>query len=75
MAENETPRRVDLLRSTPAELTIRDALIAVEDLGADERLTSAVQLLDQARELVADVVDERIAAGTMAAPQWPAIDA
>lgn len=51
------PRRNDFDRQTPAERTITDAMLAVEDAGADARLTRAVQLLAQARDLVGDVVD------------------
>lgn len=41
-----TRSRVDQM--TPAELAIREAMHAVEDVGADERLTEAVCLLDEA---------------------------
>ncbi len=53
----EIPRRnrVDLM--TPAELAIRNAILAVEDLAADPRLTDAVCLLSEALEIVADFVD------------------
>ncbi len=54
----ETPRRNRLDLSTPAELAIRNAVDEVEKIGADVRLTNAIILLDQARELVADFVDE-----------------
>lgn len=50
-------RRSDLLRNTPAELAIREALIAVEAVGADVRLTDAVILLGEARERLADYID------------------
>lgn len=51
------PRRIRLDRMTPAELAIRDAVLAVETVGADTRLTNAVIKLQEARELVADYVD------------------
>lgn len=51
------PRRIQLEKMTPVERQIRDAMIAVESLGADVRLTDAVILLQQARERVADFVD------------------
>lgn len=51
------PRRIDLLRNTPAELAIRHALDQVELMGCHELLTEAVVLLGQAREKVADYVD------------------
>ncbi len=42
---------------TPAELKIREAILAVEDLAADTRLTDAVILLSRAKAKVADFVD------------------
>jgi hypothetical protein len=53
----EIPRRARIDLFTPAEKAIRDALLAVEAAGCDERLTKAVTLLDDAREWVADFVD------------------
>lgn len=47
--------RIDLL--TPAETAIRVAMIVVEEVGADPLLTDAVNLLQQARDRVADYVD------------------
>ena len=43
----------------PAELRIMDAIGAVERMAADVRLTEAVVLLDQARNKVADYVDDK----------------
>lgn len=54
---NEIPRRARLDLYTPAERAIHDALIAVEAIGADERLTAAVTYLDLAKEHVANFVD------------------
>jgi hypothetical protein len=51
------PRRACLDEMTPAEIVIRNALIEVEKLPGDVRLTDAVNLLDAARESVADYVD------------------
>lgn len=51
------PRRIRIDLMTPAELAIRDAVIAVEEVGADPLLTEAVILLQRAREKVADFVD------------------
>lgn len=51
------PRRSQLESNTPAELAIRGAIQAVEEVGADPLLTDAVILLGQAREKVADYVD------------------
>ena len=50
-------RRADVTQYTEAELKIRDAMLAVEAMGADVRLTDAVNLLHCAREAVADHVD------------------
>ena len=57
-ASRDFPRRICLDRCTPAELAIRAAVAEVEKLAADPRLTDAVVLLDKARCLVADFVDE-----------------
>lgn len=51
------PRRSDILRMTPAELAIRKAVLEVEKLPGDVRLTDAVILLSQAQNKVADYVD------------------
>lgn len=51
------PRRNNIDRLTPAERAIYDATQAVEALPADVRLTEAVILLGQARDKVADYVD------------------
>lgn len=50
--------RIDLL--TPAEAAIRIAQIAVEEMVAHPALTEAANLLQQARDKVADYVDEEI---------------
>lgn len=57
---NDFPRRGDLKRMTTAEIKIREAMLAVEEVGADVRLTRAVTLLDEAREAVADYVDGQL---------------
>ena len=59
-------RRCDVLRMTPAELAIRNAVIEVEKVGADERLTKAVVLLEKARNAVADFVDDVASSGPVA---------
>lgn len=41
----------------PAELAITDAMRAVEEAGANERLTEAVVLLSRARECVALIAE------------------
>lgn len=56
----DIPRRADIQRNVPAELAIRNAMLMVENLPADERLTKAVTLLGDAREAVADYIDGKI---------------
>lgn len=51
------PRRNDILLQTEEEKDIRDAILAVENLGAHPLLTEAVVLLDQARNKLADWVE------------------
>ena len=51
------PRRICVDKLTPAEKAIYDAVQAVELAGADTRLTDAVNLLQAARDKVADFVD------------------
>lgn len=55
MTEIARRSRIDLM--TPVERKIREAVLAVEALGADVRLTAAVNCLEQARSRVADFVD------------------
>lgn len=57
MPQQEIPRRAMLEQFTPAERAIYDAVALVEEMGADVRLTKAVVLLGQARDAVADFVD------------------
>ena len=56
--EMEFPRRIRMDRWAPAEHAIHEAVEAVERTGADVRLTRAVMLLQEARTLVADFVDD-----------------
>ena len=56
-ASNQIPRRCRLNLLTTEEYAIRNAIVLVERLGADPRLTDAVVLLQQARDKVADYVD------------------
>lgn len=51
-------RRNDLQRNTEAEIAIRKALDAVEEVGADPRLTDAVVKLAEALDHVGDFVDD-----------------
>lgn len=60
MPDNKFPRRSCIYLLTPAEKAVWDAAQAVENLGADVRLTDAVVLLQQARERLADYFDEQI---------------
>lgn len=57
---NPFPRRIRTDLFTPAETAIRNASLEVEKMPADVRLTNAVILLQQARDLVADFVDESL---------------
>jgi hypothetical protein len=54
----DLPRRIHVELLSPAELAIRAAVQEVEKLAADVRLTDAVILLGQAKDKVADFVDE-----------------
>ena len=54
---SDIARRADLDRMTEQELAIRRAIIEVEKLPADERLTRAVVLLGQAQDQVANYID------------------
>lgn len=60
MAKVLVQRRIRIDLMTPAELAIRNAMIAVEEVGADPLLTDAVILLQQARDKVADYVDRNL---------------
>lgn len=51
-------RRHDLERMTSAELAIRDAMLCIEAMPCDVRLTEAVVLLGVAQNKVADYVDD-----------------
>lgn len=50
-------RRYDLVRLSQAERAIREAVIEVEKMPADGRLTDAVILLNAAMDSVADYID------------------
>jgi hypothetical protein len=52
------PRRSYLNKMIPAERAIRAAILSVERLEADERLTEAIVLLGKAMNKVADFVDK-----------------
>lgn len=53
-------RRNDTLTMVPAELAIRDAILAVEAIGAHTDLTDAVILLLSAKDKVSDYIDTQI---------------
>ena len=55
----EIPRRARVDQWTAAEHAIDAAVQAVEKAGADLRLSDAVTLLYEARQSVADFVDDR----------------
>jgi hypothetical protein len=57
----DVPRRIRRDKWTKAERMIQDAVDAVEQMGCHGALTHAVVLLGQARDRVADFVDEQIA--------------
>lgn len=57
---NKIPRRIDINRYVPAETAIREAILRVEEMPADVRLTEAVVLLGRAKDKVADFVDGNI---------------
>lgn len=51
-------RRRDSQRLNPVEKMLLDAMVEVENVGADPRLTDAVVLLGKARESLADYYDD-----------------
>lgn len=55
---NKSLRRNNVELNTPEERAIRDVSHAVDALGAHPRLTDAIVSLTQAREALADWVDE-----------------
>jgi hypothetical protein len=62
--EDTFSRRSKMYLWTPAELSIFNSIQEVEKSGYDIRLTQAIALLDKARNLVADYVEEQEAAKT-----------
>ena len=53
-------RRNNLEQNTKIELDIFNIMSEIEFLGADERLTNAQIKLQEARDLIADFVDESL---------------
>lgn len=60
---DEMPRRCQLDKNTPAELAIRSAIGAIEELGADPRLTNIVIELSTALQHLHDWVDDQLGNG------------
>lgn len=56
--ENDMPRRIQMDKWSPAECAIFTAMQEVEKVGAHPKLTDAVVLLSQAKDALADYVDE-----------------
>jgi hypothetical protein len=56
----KTPRRIRLDLATPSEVTIRQAMAAVEAMPPDTRLTNAGMKLQEALDLVSDFVNEKL---------------
>lgn len=67
MTTDAIPRRIDMLRWTPGERAIFEAVQIVEGMGADVLLTETVVLLGQARDKVAEFVDQN--PGSLAPPR------
>jgi hypothetical protein len=57
---SDFPRRNRLDLNTPAELAIYNAMQEVEKMPANEKNTRVIMLLTQAKELVSDMVDEKL---------------
>jgi hypothetical protein len=55
---NGIPRRNRLDLNERSEMAIYVAMVEIEQLGADERLTKAITLLNEAKNLVGDFVDD-----------------
>jgi len=52
------PRRNQLDKCQPSELAIFKAIVEVEKMPADEKLTEAVILLSKAKDIVSDFIDQ-----------------
>ena len=53
------PRRTCVEQMIPGELAIRDAILAVEALEANPRLTEVAALLEEAKDKLSDWVDSK----------------
>jgi hypothetical protein len=60
MGNSKTPRRVIQTEQVPAEKAINAAMVEVEKLPADVRLTNAIAALQQALEHVGDYIDDNL---------------
>lgn len=58
--DDQPPRRIRLDLMEPSEKLIQEAIWAIEKVGADVRLTNAQNLLNHAKDLVSDVIDEKL---------------
>lgn len=56
----ETPRRIRLDLNTPVELAIYEVMQMIEKMPADVKLTLAGEKLHEARNLVADYIDNEM---------------
>jgi hypothetical protein len=54
------PRRIRMDCWQPSELAIYNAMQEVEKPPADPRQTEAINLLSKAKELIADVIEEKV---------------
>jgi len=57
------PRRNQLELNKQSEAAIYNAIREIELLGADERLTDAVNHLTKAKDLIGDYIDEKLLEG------------
>ncbi len=58
MKEDKVPRRNRIDKMVPAELSIYNAIKEVEKLWASEKLTESIILLEKAKDMVSDVIDD-----------------
>jgi hypothetical protein len=56
--KNEIPRRNQLNLNVKVELIIHTAMLEVEKLGSDIRLTNAIDLLQKAKDSISDFIDD-----------------
>lgn len=54
---HEIPRRCYIDKLTPAEKAIYDAIVEVEKVWADARLTEVSSMLSRAKDLLSDFID------------------